>query len=362
MLPYDSISKAITARHVMTPIESAVSVRAAARAGDVLRVLAPHRFDQAPVTNKDQVVGFVTRESAEQAPPQSKIRITRLASPYLVSADAPVGTLLRRLATSPMVFAVEPTGLAGFVTPSDLNKQPIRVHFYMLLADLEMTMASLARSQLPDPASALDSLTPGRREKAISQWRDARRRNIDADVLTAFQFSDLLTTIRKAGLHSRFGVPTQTQWHKATRGLTSFRDQVMHPTSEFLGTRTIEELITIEASLRSMLIAASQDHNGAFDVDVQVPVSAQTQPVTRSDLSAGRIRIPVATKPIFPSARGTVSVMLRGMAMNVAYDPRNGLDRSRSGVMSIGRGPLSSRVAPGERLTVSLEDGVFSLE
>lgn len=360
MLPYDSISKAITARHVMTPIESAVTVRAAARAGDVLRVLAPHRFDQAPVTEGDQVVGFVTRESAEQASPESKIRVRRLASPYLVSADAPVGTLLRRLATSPMVFAVEPTGLAGFVTPSDLNKQPIRVHFYMLLADLEMTMASLARSELPDPASALDYLTPGRREKALGQWRDARRMNIDADVLTAFQFSDLLTAIRKAGLHRRFGVPTQTQWHKATRGLTSFRDQVMHPTSEFLGARTIDELITIEAALRSMLIAASQHADDASRVVAEV--SAQTQRVTRSDLDAGRIRIPVATKPMFPSARGTVSVMLRGMAMTVAYDPRNGPDRNRSGVLSIGRGPLRTRVEPDERLAVSHEDEVFLLD
>lgn len=165
VLPYDSISRAITARHVMTPIESAVMVRATSRAGEVLRVLAPHRFDQAPVTNGDQVVGFVTRESLEQASSESRIKVYRLASPYLVSADAPIGTLLRRLATSPMVFAVEPTGLAGFVTPSDLNEQPIRVHFYMLLADLEMTMASLARSELGDPGSALDYLSAGRREK-----------------------------------------------------------------------------------------------------------------------------------------------------------------------------------------------------
>lgn len=196
-------------------------------------------------------------------------------------------------------------------------------------------------------------------KKAVSQWEDARRLNIDADVLTAFQFSDLLTTVRKSGLHRRFGIPTQTQWNKATGGLTSFRDQVMHPTSEFLGARTIEELIQVEAALRSMLIEAGRDPDGGPGIAAEV--LAETQRVTRSDLSAGRIRIPVATKPMFPSARGTLSIMLRGMALTVTYDPRNGPARSRSGVLSVGRALLSSRVAPDERLTVSHQDGIFRL-
>jgi hypothetical protein len=164
--------------------------------------------------------------------------------------------LLRRLAAAPMVFAVEETGLAGFVTPSDLNKQPVRVHFYLLLADLEMTMAAVAREALADAGEALRFLSGGRRAKAVDQWNASRRQNIDADVLTAFQFSDLITVIASSGLSTRFGHGTKTQWLKATSGLTRFRDQVMHPTSEFLAGRTIAQLIDTESRLRSMLVAA----------------------------------------------------------------------------------------------------------
>lgn len=186
------------------------------------------------------------------------------------------------------------------------------------------------------------------------------KRNIDADVLTAFQFSDLLTTIRKSGLHNRFGCSTQTQWRNGTSGLTAFRDQVMHPTSEFLGARTIEDLIAIEAMLRTLLIAASQYPAGhARQV---AGMSSRTQRVTDADIAAGRIRVPAATKPMFPSTRGTVAVILRGMAMTVAYNPRNGPDRARSGVLRIGRGPLAGRVRPDERLMVTQEDGVIHLE
>lgn len=259
MLPYDSISGAITARHIMTPIASAVSVRVTARVEDVVEALAPYGFDQAPVTNGKQIVGFVTRESAERAEAGTRIRINRLASPFLVSADAPVGVILRRLAATPMVFAVQESGLAGFITPSDLNKHPVRTHFYLLLADLEMTMASEARNALSDTAAALDSLPPGRRAKVLQQHAEARELNIDADVLTAFQFADLLTLTRRTGLHQAFGYPTKRRWERATSGLTSFRDQVMHPTSEFLGRRTIQELIDLEAKLRSMLIEVGRE-------------------------------------------------------------------------------------------------------
>ncbi|HEX2765650.1 MAG TPA: hypothetical protein VHR55_03305 [Candidatus Limnocylindria bacterium] len=174
-----------------------------------------------------------------------------------MSAGAPIGMLLRRLAAAPVVFAVGETGLAGFVTPSDLNKQPVRVHFYLLLADLEMTMASVARETLDDPRVAVNFLSPRRRAKALGQWNASRKENIDADVLTAFQFSDLVSLVGKAALHGRFGQPTKTKWLRATSGLTRFRDQVMHPTSDFLGTRTIEELIGTEERLRAMLLAVS---------------------------------------------------------------------------------------------------------
>lgn len=90
--------------------------------------------------------------------------------------------------------------------------------------------------------------------------------------------------------------------------------------------------------------------------------AGQTQPVTPSDLAGGRVRIPAATKAMFPSSRTTVSIMVRGVRMTVPYDPRNGPDRSRSGVLRIGRGPLSGSVTAYEQLTVSQRDGVFHLE
>jgi len=80
--------------------------------------------------------------------------------------------------------------------------------------------------------------------------------------------------------------------------------------------------------------------------------SFQTQGIAAVDLEAGRIRIPHDTKAVLPSGRQTVSIVLRGKPMVVAYDPRMGPDRERTGVLSIGRG-LADLVEADDALTIS---------
>lgn len=258
MLPYDSISQAIEARHLITSLEGAVCIPAGASARVVLDALEPNNFDQAPVVEGGEVVGFVTREAAASADPGAPVSYHPLTSPFLVSARAPVATVLQRLQTASIVFAVDATGLVGFVTPSDMSKQPVRTHFYLLLADLEMTIAARSRGWFSDPIDALRLLSVGRRQKALERYESAKSFNIDADVLSAFEFSDLLTIVGRTPLRNRFGYSSRAAWERATSDLTDFRDHVMHPTSEFLGKREITDLVAIETKLRQMLITASE--------------------------------------------------------------------------------------------------------
>lgn len=88
----------------------------------------------------------------------------------------------------------------------------------------------------------------------------------------------------------------------------------------------------------------------------------ETQPVTPSDLARGQIRIPKATKPLFPRERAEVSLKLRGVAMLVRYDPRDGPDRGRSGVLRVKKAVLGDLVQPRQRLRVAVSEGVFNLE
>jgi len=89
------------------------------------------------------------------------------------------------------------------------------------------------------------------------------------------------------------------------------------------------------------------------------PGAALTQNITAGDLTSGIIRVPKATKRVFPDEKGEVQVELRGEDIGErAWDPRTGLDRERSGVLRIGRA-ASRGLEVGERIVVErTDDGV----
>jgi len=89
---------------------------------------------------------------------------------------------------------------------------------------------------------------------------------------------------------------------------------------------------------------------------------SRTQPVTEADLRAGRIRIPIGAKGGLPPSRERLHVWLRSITMtSVAWDPRLGPDRERSGVLYIGS-KLAAIVQPGEVLDVQVDGDAVTIE
>lgn len=89
--------------------------------------------------------------------------------------------------------------------------------------------------------------------------------------------------------------------------------------------------------------------------------SYDSQPVRAGDLKAGRIRIPKATKPMFPESKAPIDVVLRGQPIAARWDPRHGPDRPRSGVLAVGREILAALVDAGEVLRISNSNGRIEL-
>lgn len=88
--------------------------------------------------------------------------------------------------------------------------------------------------------------------------------------------------------------------------------------------------------------------------------SSVTQRVTAKDLAAGRIRIPRPGKRYFPSERGQVRLNLRGVPLDVRWDPRMG-PPERSGVLSVGKAALSGVVTEDEVLEIRVDGEIFEL-
>lgn len=81
--------------------------------------------------------------------------------------------------------------------------------------------------------------------------------------------------------------------------------------------------------------------------------TSHTQRITAVDIAHGRIRIPIGHKDQFPSEPARIALRLKGVELSdIAWNPRFGPDRERSGVLQIGR-RLADVVKPDEQLDVT---------
>lgn len=66
----------------------------------------------------------------------------------------------------------------------------------------------------------------------------------------------------------------------------------------------------------------------------------ETQKITEKDKGAGRIRTPVASKPLFPDVSTEVVIDLNDLVRSVRWTPRSG-PPARSGTLHVGKTALS---------------------
>ena len=255
MLRYDDIAKAITARHLATPLLDAMTTRPDETAITAAARLRSHAFDQAPVMADGQVAGWVLTTDLEASPARTVRRVMRRLTPSsLVSADAPVRTVLEALVGSEMVFVVSGRHVDGFIVAADINRHAARTHFYLLVADLELALVALLRRWYARPDALLGRIPSAARSQAIKRYERDRAWSTEIDQLAVLDFSDLLTIVgRSPKVRRLFLCRTEDDWQRRTRRMNRFRIAVMHPSAPFIGEWKIEDVLEMETRLREVL-------------------------------------------------------------------------------------------------------------
>jgi hypothetical protein len=87
----------------------------------------------------------------------------------------------------------------------------------------------------------------------------------------------------------------------------------------------------------------------------------RTQPVTETDIEAGRIRLPSSAKRAFPAERSEVQIVLRGHPLTARWHPHYDRDQERSGVLSVGRQLLAAHLQRNDVLVVGQSGGRVTL-
>lgn len=251
---YESVAHSILARHLQTAIDDAVWIELDDSIAVAQSRLGGH-FDQAPVRDNGELVGLVVARELEGVDRIADV-LHRLDDHMLESADAAVGDVIRGLLPDrPMLFVVDGHQVSGFITPSDLNKHPARFHFYLLLADLEMTLAKVVLAEFPDLRDALFVLDRADQRMITRRFdRDANAR-VESNLAAAMDLGHLLiVAYTSERLRSALSEDDFLTWVPCVEVLVELRNAVMHPTLAFIGPgRGLTDLVKTEDRIATWL-------------------------------------------------------------------------------------------------------------
>ena len=226
-----TFDEAFQARHLAVPMSRAFAVEPRQDAQEALDRLRGLRFDQAPVIDDGSLLGFIlTRRLDQPGVATVEDAMTALGSGNVVSADASIGRLIEWIIDPGLLFVLEGRDVTGFISVSDFNKQPVRGYLYLLLARLEIALASLIRSYYPEQERALEVLSPEGQRIVRQRFEGDRNINDESELLAYFDFSDLVQVVgANHDLLQAVGHNSRSAWADYAGGLVVLRHEVMHP-------------------------------------------------------------------------------------------------------------------------------------
>lgn len=255
----DDIATAIRTRHLQTPIDRVLTYGVDTPAADVAAALADGGFDHAPVTRDGEIFGYVRHVDLTGRDSMLVDHVRPLSASRLIAGDTPLAILLPALRRAEFLFVVDGHDIVGIVSPADLNKQPGRTYFYLLVCALELALAERARDYFPDQEKALALLPRSRQEGIKERLATETRDDVVADVVAAMQFSDLMKLFKKSEeLRSTFGSYSATSWDKEVSApLIDLRNTVMHSVRTLAtdAPSSLQRLISLDERLRDLLSA-----------------------------------------------------------------------------------------------------------
>ena len=257
MLDLDEIARAIQARHLCTSLSAAEVVRPFDRVEDVGARLRARQFDAAPVLEGMEPVGIFYVARAGDGGVVREV-MQPLSAAVMVSADTAVGELAQELCREPFLYVLKGSRVIGFVTPADLGSAPARTHNYLLLAAVEILLASLLRDVHPDQSTALELLGPGARKRHARTVADLRLKDEFLDDVAALSLADLILLAGKYPEFREEACRGGRGWNWLQDGIVSFRDDVMHPARDFTRASSsgIQKLAEFDCRLTTLARAA----------------------------------------------------------------------------------------------------------
>jgi hypothetical protein len=195
--------------------------------GDVVaQVMDADGFSVAGVRRRGLVAGYVERDRLASGPCGAVMTDFRAVTQ--LEGSAPLSAAIRALTRQPRVFVTALGGVAGVVTPDDVQKPPARMWLFGMVTMIELRYTRLIAEYCPD-GTWREYLSEGRLKKAESFMAERRRRSRPVGLLESLQLSDKGKIIaRNEQIRSQTIFASQREAEDGIRLLEGLRNNLAH--------------------------------------------------------------------------------------------------------------------------------------
>ena len=235
MIEEEIVFPRIDLTRLAVPLDRCVVAPLGSITQELLDMLEKGDFDQAPVVKDGIPIGVISRQHLRElhekhiALTGQDPEINRVHLEPVTEFDKVLDVLAEHQAAIVRGTVNERVEYVGLVTRSDLNKHPVRVMAYEILARFEMALAQLVAETFSDPWEWLKHLDDDRKARILGYWELAKRRNVDTGPVASITLTELNQVLKQEKqLYRRLGLTEKTV-KKLTNSLPEFRNRVMHP-------------------------------------------------------------------------------------------------------------------------------------
>lgn len=246
----------LTVNLIMTPRDQFRVAKITDSVSLAKQIMQDKEFDQLPVENEGKIIGLVHLRSVDHEIEEKCISdLIDISVPGVDKLEKIIG-MLPLLETKSCVFVKENDEVIGLIHKSDLNKQAMRIYFYLWIAALEMGLATIVKSKYELPGEWVTLLSLKKQRSILKGYIFAKKRNLDANPIEQAELSDLVKVIQKNEvIRCLLGFPKTKDWKDATGNLIDLRNRIMHPTRTLIDIDCgVEDLISRENNLKKLII------------------------------------------------------------------------------------------------------------
>jgi CBS domain-containing protein len=233
----------VNLRTLMVALPDCLTVPLEGLSEGVVGSLEQHRFDDAPVIHRAEVVGIAStrelRRRLSEGRPLTPDGYRPLGQDSVILVDesdtVQADLLLNQLAANHSMLVARGTSLehqlvVGFVTASDLNRHAMRSCLYDALAMLESGLARLVERHYRDPWDWVRFLNEEAQVRVLGYWELTRRQELDVGPIAATTLTHLLHVLASdKSLLTSVGFSSKAQFENAAGRIPRLRNSVMHP-------------------------------------------------------------------------------------------------------------------------------------